>query len=1093
MHLNADGQRSAMDRAIIKKHSIMRTLSLLLLLPCLAFSQDIRLDLRQTPLDKAIRRIESQTSYRFVFSQELLTHTKPVTLQWKGSNIRPLLDTLFYNQPASYQIDGQFIILRAREIQQQDNAGGVIVQGRVLGDKDEPLVGVSIVSLVVNAHAFSNAKGMFRLEGIPPGTSIRFSCIGYQSQDIIIGNNRQLLIRLQLQVNTLEETVVKGYYSSTRVLNTGSVATVKEAQIITQPVDNPLATLQGRVPGVYIQQSNGLPGSAYTIQIRGQNSLRNQFTNNGNLPLYVIDGVPYESTPLGNSFTSAITQGGNPLSNISPADIASIDILKDADATAIYGSRGANGVVLITTKRAQATQLSASIDAWTGWGKVTRTMPLLPTTNYLTMRKEAFANDGATPDPGIDYDLLNWDSARNTDWQKALLGGTARSQHLAASLASGNANVHWLVGTVLDKQTTVFPGNFSDQRASVFMNLNASSEDKKFNAAFSANYLSDKNQLLQNDLLGAALVLPPNAPAGYTSSGSLNWEPGFQNPYASLEQSYRGITHNLIGSGLLSYELIKGLTAKLNLGMTYSSLDEQNLIPLRSFNPADGLASGYSLFGTTKSSSWIAEPQFEFTRSIGQGRLRALAGTSFHSQSRSMEALDAEGFSSDALLSNIAAAATLYTLAADNTDYRYQAVFLRLNYDWKSRWLLNLTGRRDGSSRFGPGKQFANFGALGAGWIFSRERLFEKWRWLNLGKLRASYGTTGSDQIGDYRYLSTWKPTTYAYQGPALYPSILSNPNYSWETNQKAEAALELSLFNNAINFTAAWYRNQSSNQLVGYALPGATGFTSVTANLPATVINTGWEFGLSSTLLNNKNWNCNVSLTASFPKNTLRSFPNLAASSYASLYVVGKSLGVQQRFHYTGVDPATGLQSFASSGGNSSFPNYPGDLFPYTDVRQKAFGGIFSSLRYKNWQLDWLLQWVKQTGLNAWSADFIVPGQFGNQPDIVMGRWQKPGDQTSIQQFTQSYASAAYAAYNAPLSDQAVSDASFIRLKNIALNWNLPTAWRHRLHLGDCYWFVRAQNLVTITSYFGLDPENQSFTHLPPLKQWVTGIHFNF
>lgn len=458
------------------------------------------------------------------------------------------------------------------------------------------------------------------------------------------------------------------------------------------------------------------------------------------------------------------------------------------------------------------------------------------------------------------------------------------------------------------------------------------------------------------------------------------------------------------------------------------------------------------------------------------------------------QTLFATGFSSDALLENIAAATSVTAQQYNHSLYHYEAGFGRINFNHREKYLLNLVARRDGSSRFGPGKQFANFGAIGAGWIFSKEHFIQqRLPGLSFGKFRASYGITGNDQIGDYQYLSNWAPTPFPYDGAAgSYPQNLANPNYSWEINKKLEAGLELGLLKDAILLTTSYFRNRSSSQLVGYSLPSITGFTMIQANLPAVVQNTGWEFQFSSTNIKTPNISWNTTLNLTIPKNKLVAYPDLAASAYANTYVVGKSLYIRESFAYLGVDPQTGVYLFKSvaTGKPTASPVYPDDLEPNKKISKQYFGGFQNNFRYKHWTLDIFVQVVKQTG-RSYISTFGAPGFFGNQPSIVLSRWQKPGDHSNVQQFTQDYASAAYAAYtNANyFGDNSIVDASFIRLKNTSISYQISGKIISRLKVSSCKIFCRGQNLFTLTKYQGMDPEAQFVSNLPPLRMLVAGF----
>ncbi len=839
-------------------------------------------------------------------------------------------------------------------------------------------------------------------------------------------------------------------------------------------------------------QNTGVPGGGFSIRIRGRNSIR----ADGSEPLYIIDGVPYAAQSLGDYTVSPVLGGAqSPLNTLDPNSIESIEVLKDADATAIYGSRGANGVVLITTKKGKAGKTTFSINSSTGVGSLTRTMKLLHTKQYLAMRREAFANDGITEFPFNAYDVNGtWSQTRYTDWQEELLGNTAYYHATDATLQGGSEQTRFLLSGRHQKQTTVFPGTSNYKRNTVLLNLDHTTADNKVNISFSGNYGVDANTLPPTNLVREALVLPPNAPALYNEDGSLNWEEGtFTNPLAALEGEYRSHTNSLIANSVLTYRPFKNLELKANMGYVHTQLDETKTSPHTIYNPAFGLDSSFSAItlNNGERTSWVVEPQIGYKLSLGKGQLTLLAGSTFQKQTTTRLLQFASDFPSNKLIYNPAAAATVSINDNSEEVYKYQAGFARANFNWDHTYIVNLTGRRDGSSRFGPNNQYATFGAVGLAWIFSEEQFIqEKIPFLSFGKLRSSYGTSGNDQIRNYGFLDTYSPTGFSYQGmQGLSPVQLYNPNYRWETNKKWEAALELGFLKDRISVATSYYRNRSSNQLVGIPLPGTTGFTSLNDNLDATVQNTGWEFELATTPVQNKKLQWQTAFNISIPKNKLVSFPGLEASTYANQYVVGQPLDIRLLYQATGVDPQTGVYTFQDVDGDGQITT-PNDRTTVVNVNPKYYGGVRSSLSYGNINFDFLLQFVKQKGTN-FKAAFSLPGFMENQPVEVLDHWQQPGDQSSQQVYSTGFNGEAYTAYNnLYYSTGSVSDASYIRVKNIALSYSIPQKWA--LGIG-CRVYLQAQNLFTFTKYKGPDPETQINNNLPPLKVINTGVQLTF
>lgn len=962
-------------------------------------------------------------------------------------------------------------------------------------DSNGALPGVTVTVKGSGISTLSNLNGSYIITAQSNDVLV-FSFIGYKTEEIAINGRQTFDLMMQEDASLLQEvTINAGYYSVKEKERTGSIARITSKDIATQPVTNVLAAMQGRMAGVNITQTTGVPGGGFDIQIRGRNSIRTE----GNTPLYIVNGMPYASENLGSTAISAPilpAAGINPLNNINPSDIESIEILKDADATAIYGSRGANGVVLITTKKGKVGKTQFSINSYTGTGKVTRTLDLLNTPQYIEVREEAFANDGITVYPAYANDINGtWDRNRYTDWQKELVGGTALTRSIDASVSGGSAATQFLLRGTNYHETTVFPGDFAYAKSAVLLNVNHQSEDKKFKLGVSANYVADKNNLLGTDLTREAAILAPNAPALYNDHGELNWENGtFTNPLRLLEAKYLSKTKGLIASSDLSYTIIPDLVLKMQLGYSDTQVQESRTTPSTLYNPSLGLTSSISSFLKNQSSqsSWSVEPQLTWKKELAKSTFQFLAGTTFQERSTDQLTLQATGFSSNNLITNVAAATTKQVLSNNVSMYRYNAFFGRINYSYDGQYFINLTGRKDGSSRFGAGKRFATFGAIGIAWLFHKMPFIEKaLPVLSFGKLRSSYGTTGSDQIGDYQFLNTYLPATESYQGVVgLQPSRLFNPDFSWETNKKIEIALELGFINDRIFVSAAYYSNRSSNQLVGIPLPKTTGFSSIQSNLNATVANTGWELELRTVNIENKNFKWTTSCNVSIAKNELLSFPDLEGSTYANQYVLGESLNIRKVYLYTGINPQTGVYQFRDFNGDGLI-TAGADRQKIVDASPEYFGGVQNSLSYKNFDLDFLFQFVKQLGIN-YNNTGILPGLGNNIAVANLDRWQNVGDSASFQRYTAGFNSAATNAFlnNYVQSDATYTDASYLRLKNISLSYTLPRKWFENI---NCKFYAQGQNLWILTQFAGADPENQTQGKLPPLRILAFGVQVKF
>ncbi|THU39609.1 SusC/RagA family TonB-linked outer membrane protein [Niastella caeni] len=1114
---------------------IMKLCAFILLAGCLnvyatGYGQKITLSEKDAPLTKIFKEIQKQTGYHFLYISQQLDNAKKVTIQVKDALVDDVLQLAFREQPFGYEIREKTIVIQAKPISPTltpEPTTPVLpeVRGVITDENGAPAQGVNVMVKGTSKGTTTNLRGEFILKDVNENAILLITSVGYDRQEILVKNKSFVTLQLRVAVGNLDEMQVIAYGTTSKRFNTGNVTTVKSTDIEKQPVTNPLLALQGRVPGMQIIQSTGLPGTGVTVRIRGRNSFEN-----GNDPLYIVDGVPYPSQMLqglenpitGFSGAYGPQQGrvsGSPLSYLNPGDIESIEVLKDADATAIYGTRGANGVVLITTKKGKVGPTRVDANVQYGWGKVTKFIPWLNSRQYLDMRYEAYMNDGidpATLKPNANnYDLTLWDTTRYTDWNKQLIGGTAQYSNIQLSLYGGNSNVQYRIGYNYNKQTTVFPKSFGDPKGSLSFSINSSSNNKKLNVQLSGSYQLDKNELPNYDL-SMYTNFAPNAPDLYKEDGSLNWAdhpttgfPTWENPLAKLNTRYRRRVNNLVTNAVFSYEVISGLSIKLSGGYNNMQSIESKIFPSTAYAPIYRplvRANLWSEFAHAQNDNWILEPQITFQTRVSQGRLSALVGTTFQQNDSKAESVTAKGFNSDLVMEDPKAATSITVDNSFNATYKYNAVFARINYNYNDKYLINFTARRDGTSRFGPNKRFANFGAAGIGWVFSNENFIGKnLPILSFGKIRASYGTTGSDQVGNYRYLNLYNYLNFdvAYQNSlSLQLNGLFNPDLAWEETKKLEGAIELGFWKDRIFLSVSHYRNRSFNQLTTYSLPSNTGTTGgIPANLDATIENTGWEVTLSSTNFQSKNFKWTSSINLSVPRNKLVSVgpntPNIDDR------LVGHSTSTRFVYSFAGVDPVTGRYQFYDGKGGFTFqPDTayePGSFGRYTEYALNTdvtyFGGFQNGFSWKQFQVDFLFSFEKRLGETNQRGN--IPGSFSlpsrqNQPVSVLDRWQKPGDNASVQKYNQDYS--IYKQFEAyTQSDGAWMDASYIRLKNVSLSWQLPTRIKQRVHLQNARLYTQAQNLFVITKYKGSDPETRSLISLPPLRIWTVGCQLTF
>lgn len=967
------------------------------------------------------------------------------------------------------------------------------ITGQV-NDGEKPIRGATVTQQGSSQMTTTSSTGAFSLQITGENPVLIFRHPEYTEQKITTDGKTSFTISLTEKVKSIEEVVLNaGYYNVKAKESTGSIAKVTAKDIENQPVNNVLSAVQGRMAGVNIIQGGGTAGGGFDVQIRGQNSLRRE----GNIPLYVIDGVP-----MGAAITSQYSTlvlpllSINPLNAINPNDIKSIEILKDADATAIYGSRGANGVVLITTKSGSSGKISLSVNTSYALSKALIGLDMMNTSQYLSMRKAAYANDGITAYPATAYDVNGlWNQESDTDWLKRIIGNTATNSDVRLAVSGGGKLTKFSVSAGHNEQTAVFTKNVKYVNNTFSSQMTHQSEDKKFSLSLSHLFSQQKNNAVNEDLTNKATLLAPNAPRLYNADGSINWENNtFANPVAGYNATYLSENLQHITNLNTQLQVIPDLFLKLNAGFSNFNFEEWSLKPNTIYNPAyvTGQSSFYSSASKSNNNqlSYIIEPQINWNYKKNRHELSFLAGASLQNENNKKEAMTGSAFENNALLQNISAAQTKTIAVQTKTEYNYAGFFGRINYQFAGKYILNITGRRDGSSRFGANKRFANFGALGAAWVFSDENFLKEVEWLSFGKIRGSFGTAGSDNIGDYQYLNTYLVSNQGYNGvTGLDPSRLYNPDYSWEKTQKLEAALEVGLFKNRLHLVTSWYRNRSSNQLVGYQLPATTGFSSVIANLPATIENRGFEFELNGVAVRTTDFEWESSFNISFPKNKLLSFPGLEGSTYANKFVVGQPINIVKLYQLEGIDPVTGLYQFTDFNGDGKISS-PDDNKIIENIGVKYFGGWNNSFRYSHWELSFLIQGVKQKSLN-YNSSMPLPGGLFNQPVEVLNVWSSANPNGLYMPYsTGSVGNQNNAQNNFRSSTATVSDGSFIRLKNVQLTYQIPTANKI---VKDVKVYFQGQNVLTLTKYFGMDPEFTVKGYLPPLRTFSFGTQFNF
>ncbi|MFT4022794.1 MAG: SusC/RagA family TonB-linked outer membrane protein [Flavihumibacter sp.] len=551
-----------------------------------------------------------------------------------------------------------------------------------------------------------------------------------------------------------------------------------------------------------------------------------------------------------------------------------------------------------------------------------------------------------------------------------------------------------------------------------------------------------------------------------------------------------------MSGGTIGYKVLKDLELKLDANYTRMDIRATESYYDKYFNQNANLSyKNETRFGTNYQETYNVEPQLNYKLSTGNSRITALVGGTFQQTLKGGNLVYGRNFPSEKLMLDLYSAGDVINTSSSSTytKYKYTSFFGRLGYDYLGRYLLTATFRRDGSTRFSEDNRFGNFGALAAGWLFSKERFVENnLRFLSYGKLRSSYGWTGNDQIADYVYMSTFAATN-TYNGAAgLYADQIGLSNFSWETARKFEVALELGLFNNRILFNTAYYSNISDNQLISIPLSSQTGWSSYTGNLDAKIKNSGVEIEISTDNVRRKDFRWQTNFNITFFKNKLLEYPGLEYSSYSNTYMIGKSINLLRRYEYLGLNKDNGEPIIKNQDGEGLINSVDDYVYAGT-TDNKYYGGIGNTFTWKNFDLNIFFQFVKRPTINGYlyNTNYWPVGNLYNvTKEQLENTWRKPGDDAKYPRLSAATSGPYYNLYynQYGYSTATVVDGSFIRLKNIALSYSLPKAIVERLKLNNVRFYYMAQNLFTITNYDGYDPETGS--SVPALKASTFGIN---
>ena len=999
-----------------------------------------------------------------------------------------------------------------------------VVRGTVTSADGESLPGVNVVEKGTTNGTITNIEGAYSLT-LPPNATLVFSSVGFTAREVPVGNQSVVDVVLNEDVQQLDELVVVGYGTQKKSDLTGSIARISGEEVLQPSVPNFDQMLQGKVPGVQVSLTSGAPGGNVNILVRGVSSI-----TGGNQPLYVIDGFPIDagsgnsSNMLdfgGDTYSSAGMAGNtqnrvNPLTFINPADIASIDILKDASATAIYGSRGANGVVIITTKRGNYNQSQIKLDVSYGVQEVSNRIELLNARQYAEFvadgRDNAWVYAGGSADDPNDVrpastrvrpSFRNPESiTTDTDWQDVIFR-TAPVQNYQLSASTGTDKAKfYLSGGYFNQQGVVRTSDY--QRFSLRSNIDAQLTDKlTVGSSLTGSYgygsfPNTEGHYGTGGILASALAASPTIPV-YNADGSyyfdqadvvdgLGW---LANPLAILDgYSDNRKVADILTNNFVEYTFVDGLTLRTSLGVKYGTneirLWRSSAVPF--FTTLNYPATA----GATKASSlnWLNENILTYRRIFnGKHEVDALLGFTVQRDSYDRMSAGAADFPTDYVTYLSAGIVNSGTQVL--SEWSMLSLMSRVNYAYDSKYLLTATVRRDGSSRFGRNRQWGVFPSFSVGYNVSEEPFMEGAKLVSNLKLRASYGLSGNNQIGNFTHIGLLTTLNYVEnnnQRPGLVPNSLANDDLTWEKSRQTNLGLDLGLFNDRISLTADVYRDLKTDLLLAVELPAASGFRNATQNI-GDIENRGVELGLQTVNVrsNTFEWSSNVVFSANRNKVLkLATLGGRISNSDFQITQVGDPissfylLNAQGVFRNAGELDGAALQHPNTQAGDLKFEDVNEDGTINANDR-KIVGNPWPDFTWgftNRFALGNLTLTVSINGSRGADSYFragqMILNAAGVQNQVILTdrRWRSesdPGDGLVPRAIRNNYAN------GFGPSSRFLFDASFTRIRNVKLAYRFPEVLISRLSLGAVSVYADVLNLHTFTDYPGYDPESST------------------
>lgn len=1114
--MEKNGNESVAGLPIHKKMMLSMRFTLFFMLLSLlsshaaTYAQKTKLDLsfKDRHIREILNQIEDQSEFTFMYDNSKVDVEQRVSIDLKSATIDETLDKIFQDTGVSYKIMGRHIMLYAgSEIANTNKQGNIKVTGKVADPSGASLPGVTIIIKGSSVGTISDNEGAYSLSNVPDNGILEFSFVGMKTLEVTVNKRSVINVTLEEETIGIEEVVAIGYGSVRKSDLTGSVSRVKVEDLTDRPATSVEQLLQGQVSGVQITSNTGAPGSGMTFSIRGATSV-----SGSNQPLIVVDGYPIDSDNGGVKMSSGSQSGylgqlpeDNALASLNPGDIEAVEILKDASATAIYGSRASNGVVLITTKRGKAGADRISYNFRTDISKLPRKIDVLNTSDYLNYSNEAYLNSGQ--DSIYRSAAIAEYSKTNTNWQD-LIYRTALSQNHQLNISGGQDKLKYSVSVgYLGQEGIVKNSNYD--RGSLRINLDREINNKlkigvSMNAVISKNKAAMQSSNIADVSMsvvrGALTSRPFDSP--YTAEDEID-QSQVGNPLTliNLADDQNRVT-TLLANLFAEYTLAKGLTFKVNTGVNTMSSHRDFYHPRGT--ALGNLEGGYAYRGHGSSFNYLTEYTLNFNHVFNKKhRINSVVGYTWQEWTRRSFGINFLNFPNDNLKYYDLSSATSITNPISTTEeWGLSSLIGRFNYSFDDRWLLTFTARADGSTRLAEGNKWDFFPSVAVGWNMHNEEFMKNIDFITECKLRASYGLSGNQAVAvgatKSRLGSTGTVLNESIQIGYIQKNI-GNSNLHWETTKQTNLGLDMAFLKSRIIFGFEYYKKQTEDLLISLTIPPSNGFTSYNTN-QGSVENEGYEFDLKGKLFTGK-FRWSIGGNISFNRNKiidLGGVDSFMGSTFSA--VGGQSLHIAEVGHPIGafygyrIEGIYQNQDEVNAGPtDASATNAPGS-FKYKDISgpdgvpdgqitaddREIIGnpypdyifGISNDLEWKNFMLSVLVQGsIGQDVINAnrYYLDALARGVSSNvRQEAWDNRWTGEGTSNKYPRATTSASP-----FSNRFVDFIVEDASYIRIKNVTFSYNIPLP--KSMYIKTIKLFVSAGNLLTWSDYKGYDPEINS------------------